>query len=79
MTDWTQITRNARTHGDFAGRSIAEQDAFFAFFAGPDRTGAARPGRPLNAILKLLARAKTRSTLRFGPQSLAFLQPLHRK
>ena len=34
MTDWTEITRNARTSGDFAGRSTAEQDAYFATFAG---------------------------------------------
>lgn len=34
MTDWTEITRNARKSGDFAGRSTAEQDAYFVAFAG---------------------------------------------
>ncbi|MEO0485356.1 MAG: hypothetical protein AAF092_05540 [Pseudomonadota bacterium] len=34
MQDLTTITRNARTHGDFAGRTVQEQDAYFAFFAG---------------------------------------------
>ena len=33
MADWTGITRNARAHKDFAGRSTTEQDAYFTFFA----------------------------------------------
>lgn len=46
MTDWTEITRNARTSGDFAGRSTAEQDAYFAAFAG-DGPGLADRARHL--------------------------------
>ena len=36
MADWTQIDENLRKHGHFAGRTVAEQDAYFEFFAGPD-------------------------------------------
>ena len=36
MTNWANISRNAKTHGDFAGRTQAEQDAYFVFFAGPE-------------------------------------------
>ena len=35
MANWDNISRNAKTHGDFAGRTHAEQDAYFIFFAGP--------------------------------------------
>ena len=34
MAQWTDVSRNLRKHGDFAGRSQREQDAYFAFFAG---------------------------------------------
>ncbi|MFK8035966.1 MAG: hypothetical protein AB8B94_17665 [Hyphomicrobiales bacterium] len=37
MADWTDITRNLKAHGHFAGRSETEQDAYFEFIAGPDR------------------------------------------
>lgn len=36
MANWANISRNAKTHGDFAGRTQAEQDAYFIFFAGPE-------------------------------------------
>lgn len=36
MANWIDISRNAKTHGDFAGRSYAEQDAYFEFFAGSE-------------------------------------------
>ena len=36
MANWANISRNAKTHGDFAGRSKAEQDAYFEFFAGSE-------------------------------------------
>ena len=36
MADWANITRNAKIHGDFAGRSTREQDAYFEFFAGSE-------------------------------------------
>ena len=36
MANWANISRNAKTHGDFAGRTEAEQDAYFNFFAGPE-------------------------------------------
>lgn len=35
MANWEDISRNAKTRGDFAGRTQAEQDAYFIFFAGP--------------------------------------------
>lgn len=38
MTHWITISRNAARHGDFAGRSQREQDAYFEFFAGADTT-----------------------------------------
>lgn len=34
MANWEKILHHAKTHGDFAGRSQAEQDAYFKFFAG---------------------------------------------
>ena len=37
MANWTDITRNLNTHGNFAGKSAVEQDAYFDFFAGSDR------------------------------------------
>lgn len=39
MPDWEDISRNAKSHGDFAGRTSAEQDAYFEFFAGSERSG----------------------------------------
>lgn len=36
MANWVNISRNAKAHGDFAGRSKAEQDAYFEFFAGSE-------------------------------------------
>lgn len=36
MADWANISRNAKTHGDFAGRRTPEQDAYFEFFAGSE-------------------------------------------
>lgn len=36
MANWANISRNAKAHGDFAGRSKAEQDAYFEFFAGSE-------------------------------------------
>ena len=36
MANWANISRNAKIHGDFAGRAQAEQDAYFEFFAGPE-------------------------------------------
>ena len=66
MTDWTEITRNARTSGDFAGRSTAEQDAYFAAFAddGPRLSDRARHlwswTRATTARLSRYAAAMTR-------------------
>lgn len=34
MADWADISRNAKKHGDFAGRTRSEQEAYFEFFAG---------------------------------------------
>lgn len=42
MADWASISRTARTHGDYAGRKQAEQDAYFAFFAGTKAGGRVR-------------------------------------
>lgn len=39
MANWANISRNAKTHGDFAGRTTAEQDAYFEFFAGSEPSG----------------------------------------
>ncbi|KPA21643.1 hypothetical protein shim_23500 [Shimia sp. SK013] len=39
MANWVTISRNAKTHGHFAGRTTAEQDAYFEFFGGSDRSG----------------------------------------
>ena len=36
MANWANIARNAKAHGDFAGRTQAEQDAYFEFFAGAE-------------------------------------------
>ena len=36
MTNWENILHHAKSHGDFAGRSQAEQDAYFEFFAGTE-------------------------------------------
>lgn len=36
MANWANISRNAKAHGDFAGRSKEEQDVYFEFFAGPE-------------------------------------------
>lgn len=36
MTNWATLQKTSRRHGDFAGRSDAEQDAYFAAFAGSD-------------------------------------------
>ena len=36
MADWANISRNAKIHGDFAGRRKEEQDAYFEFFAGSE-------------------------------------------
>ena len=36
MTNWENILQHAKSHGDFAGRSQAEQDAYYEFFAGAE-------------------------------------------
>ena len=36
MTNWENILQQAKSHGNFAGRSQAEQDAYFEFFAGAE-------------------------------------------
>ncbi len=36
MNNWAQISKNSRKHGDFAGRSSKEQDAYFEFFSDSD-------------------------------------------
>lgn len=50
MSDWTKISRNLNKHGDFVGRSEAEQDAYYAFFAGPTH-------EPFNAAVNAQAKA----------------------
>ena len=46
MTNWENILQQAKSHGDFAGRSQAEQDAYYEFFAGAEigSFGALAPG-----------------------------------
>lgn len=39
MANWANISRNAKTHGDFAGRTTAEQDVYYEFFAGSEPNG----------------------------------------
>lgn len=36
MATWTDMSRNSKKHGSFAGRSKIEQDAYFEFFAGTE-------------------------------------------
>lgn len=38
MANWTGISRNLKRNGHFAGHSEIEQDAYFEFFAGSDRS-----------------------------------------
>ena len=52
MADWADISRNARSHGHFAGCSETEQDAYFEFFAGPDQSWAERVRRTVSIILQ---------------------------
>ncbi len=39
MANWANISQNAQKYGDFAGRTISEQEAYFEFFGGADRSG----------------------------------------
>lgn len=57
MANWERISRNAKTHGDFAGRTQAEQDAYFAFFAGPEPCNLKDA---LGKMLSLVSRAQQR-------------------
>ncbi len=36
MSNWDNIERNVNKYGDFAGRTQAEQDAYYEFFAGTE-------------------------------------------
>ena len=36
MATWIDMSRNSKKHGNFAGRSKVEQDAYFEFFAGTE-------------------------------------------
>ena len=36
MATWTDMSRNSKKHGDFAGRCKVEQDAYFEFFASTE-------------------------------------------
>lgn len=39
MANWANISSNAKTHGDFAGRTTAEQNTYFDFFRGSEHKG----------------------------------------
>ncbi len=58
MENWAHIARNAKTHGDFAGRATADQDAYFEFFAGPE------PGRVAARVARVCDFIKLARALR---------------
>lgn len=71
MANWQDITLNAKTHGDFAGRKEAEQDAYFAFFGGPATPLHTSASLILSKVLTRLIHMRTRASLRLHPVGVA--------
>lgn len=79
MVDWTVISRNRKKHGHFAGRSEIEQNAYFDFFAGPDKeTGSGKRVSLIN-LLPHLSRLMDQYVLRWMPFLLASMKHTNRQ
>jgi len=72
MADWTDIYRNSKRHGDFAGRNEAEQDAYFEFFAGPQYSLITAAKIVLAKTARCISQILTKHRLRQTSPSLAY-------
>lgn len=64
MADWMDMALNNRVHGHFAGRSTAEQDAYFAFFSGSEHGRMEQLRRIGSRVVAYAARPLVRRDLR---------------
>lgn len=71
MADWTGIANNMRQHGQFAGRSGTDEDAYFIFFAGSDRPATGFVRAALSRALAVASRLENGRGLRWMPFGLA--------
>ena len=71
MADWANIYRTAKTHGDFLGRTQAEQDAYFAFFAGSQPGNRGEITTRLRNIWTRLGKYNAARSLRRPPFTVA--------
>ena len=76
MADWADISYNAKKHGDFAGRSKTEQDAYFEFFASTQREAFSLR---LFIVFARIIRSHPNSGLRLPSARVAFPDPAARK
>lgn len=78
MPNWDDITRNVKTHGDFAGREEIEQDAYFAFFAGRADPLHQSTSLILSKVLNRLTKVCTKAGLRWPLVGVALLKATSR-
>jgi len=79
MADWADISRNAKKHGDFAGRTISEQEAYFDFFVGSENSHLQAIRLKLSMVFVRINRVYHHPVLSSPVVSVASTDPATRK
>ncbi|MCR9055873.1 MAG: hypothetical protein NXI02_00925 [Rhodobacteraceae bacterium] len=79
MADWADISRSAKKHGDFAGRTKSEQDAYFEFFAGPESSRLPAVGLRLFMVFARVIQVHIIRGLRLPIAGVAYTDPAMKK